>query len=411
MSAWPLDCSFLGYNTADVWVGDVSGNWSNCTVKVIVEDKLNPTIICPDDITISCDLNEHKLSTTGELKVNYVCDIDVNTFYEDEVLSETCATTVIKRLWKYYDKNGNIFIACKQTITKGHSMTESHINWPEDVGLYDCDLKPDNIDPVNLSGEPKFIVSSCGDVHVQYTDDISKTCDEQYTIIRTWNLLDWCDGNTFSHVQEIVLTCSRAPIAYCIGPLIASVTKDGVLVYATDFDGGSFDLCGLDINVTASIDGSPYEDKFIFNCNDLGTHKVILKVENEAGEVEYCTTELTIIDDQKLCDRGERLTSPTEPTAYRKATLAPDMDTANSTVSVYPNPTAGVLHIELGVVVGLGHANIYNSYGTLLKSVSNIKSNALLSIDTQNLGAVGNMLFVEIYDGNIATVQKVILLK
>jgi len=411
---WLVDCKYLGYNTADIWVGDDMGNWSKCTVAFILEDKFDPNITCPEDITISCAADHHDLSITGELKVNYVCDTDVKIIYEDKVLSEYCSSTVIKRTWMYIDKLGNNVVACKQIITKGQPFAESYITWPEDIGLYDCSLKAEDVDPVTLSGEPTIIPYSCSEVYVQYEDKITKTCEEQYTIQRTWRVLDWCKGELYAHVQEIVLTCSRPPVAYCTGPLTGIVIKDGLIVYAQDFDSGSYDLCDLDIFITVSINGGPFEEKVLFDCADLGTHKVVLKVENEAGEVAYCETEITIIDKDNICDgRRHSFSSTLGEVAHHHALVldAVDPDFNNTDISIYPNPTSGILNVKVGSLYGEGCIIIYDNLGSIQKMVRHVKSHDHVYIDTQQFMTGSKMLFVELFDGRVTTIEKVLLIK
>ncbi len=75
-------------------------------------------------------------------------------------------------------------------------------------------------------------------------------------------------------------------------------------------------------------------------------------------------------------------------------------------VSVYPNPSSGVVNIDLGNISNTVSVDVYNITGQLLKTVNNITSNT--SIDLSDL-AQGHY-FVKVNNGVSSITKKVVIL-
>ncbi|HEX5625634.1 MAG TPA: hypothetical protein VFX48_06450, partial [Saprospiraceae bacterium] len=65
-------CEDLGKTLmVNMRVWDIHGNSNTCMVEVEVQDKLAPVIVCPPDITISCEYDFTDLNVFGTVRTNY----------------------------------------------------------------------------------------------------------------------------------------------------------------------------------------------------------------------------------------------------------------------------------------------------------------------------------------------------
>jgi len=79
---------------------------------VKVEDKLAPAIVCPADVTITCDMDYADLSTTGEATAFGSCG-GVPVEYNDIIVNlNTCNEGFVRRRWNVV---GNPAVFCDQT--------------------------------------------------------------------------------------------------------------------------------------------------------------------------------------------------------------------------------------------------------------------------------------------------------
>jgi len=111
-----LSCSDVGAPvTVTVTVNDGNGNTNTCEATVTVEDNTPPILVCPADLTVSCDsINE--LAATGEATATDNCDPAPVLTFTDEVVSGDCDwECTVERTWKAVDLHGNESV-CVQTI-------------------------------------------------------------------------------------------------------------------------------------------------------------------------------------------------------------------------------------------------------------------------------------------------------
>ena len=397
-SHWLFTCDDLGPTTADIWVDNYNGSWSWCTVDIIIEDKLDPTIECPDDITIDCTVDHRDTKITGEMIATKICGEPVNVFYQDYFTELDCQTSVVDRSWFYTNHHEQDIKACKQKIVI-ENVSIGDIVWPEDISIYKCDVDPKELDPKFLNSLPNVDIESCGYYETKFDDKVSKICSQQVLIERTWTAVNWCTGESIHHVQEIKLICETSePIALCINGLIAAIGPDGtVILYAQDLDIGSYDECGSELSFTASVDGKNFYEKLEFTCDDLGKVKVVLQVENAEGETDYCETQIEIADPSGVCKDGKKRNSGLE----------------NTEVNVYPNPASSFINIDMHVYnKSTAYVNIKDMSGKLLKTYSNLNLGSQ-NIIVQTIASLHNsqLIILELFDGNKVYYKKVQLLK
>jgi hypothetical protein len=204
-------------------VTDKGGNTNMCMVAVNVQDKVNPRITCPDDMTIDDCSFAFDPSLSGANNAFGSPDIFDNCPSMTEVTQvlvdnrETCGTgTVIRTLTVW--ENGVAYGTCTQNITINNDspFDFDSIIWPEDYeAISQCSLErllPEML-PVE-NGFPQYSEDNCDQVGMTYEDELFPFAGNGacYKIIRTWYVMDWCTKHTEEHQQEIKIVDNNAPL-------------------------------------------------------------------------------------------------------------------------------------------------------------------------------------------------------
>jgi len=242
--------------TVQVRVRDlISGNF--CTSNILVQDKWAPKLTC-SDVFLNCAVTNYAPA--------YLLDVlDIDHAYP--LVEENCGTyslshidtwndlsctgsingitglsAYVVRKWTAVDGSGNtatcnqylyfdrrnafevtlpanVTVSCENPITAPSAtgvpyITEFGIEWP---------VWPNNIGFCELS--------------TTYQDQILRTCDGTYKILRTWTILDWClptgPSNPIIYVQLIKVEDIVGPVVDC--PANMTVGSDPNHCYL-DFD-------------------------------------------------------------------------------------------------------------------------------------------------------------------------------
>ena len=230
----------------------LTGRWNECMMEIQVQDKLPPTIVCPSDLTISCqfDFDPTNLSVFGSIALDpadrlQIClddsgnpnttgvecvgldglatDNCIVTITPDEQVDiDSCGTGLITRTFTATD-NGGFTASCTQyiKIVNYTPFTADGIQWPLDYETTNiCDV--DSLDPEDLPAiysEPVLSGGECDLVTFNYKDnvfDFSQFDQACFKIIRTWTVIDWCqfdnDGSgIWVHNQIIKSLNNMAP--------------------------------------------------------------------------------------------------------------------------------------------------------------------------------------------------------
>jgi len=202
--------------------GDMNGtygtsgdNFNETWAFVKVEDKLNPQITCPADITIECDDDATDLSITGSATGSMTCG-PADVEYTDIITNiDGCGVGFIRRRWNIV---GSPAVFCDQEITKSAgSLFNGNISWPADYTT-DC---------TDLDGnaqEPTWSSPSCSQVGYSIESDTFQFEDGAcFKIINQWTVLDWCQydpnnpntGGIWTHSQVIRVIDNEAPVMSC----------------------------------------------------------------------------------------------------------------------------------------------------------------------------------------------------
>ena len=211
-------------------VTDEGGNTNMCMVTVNVQEKVNPSITCPADITIedcTYTFDPNNLDFYfGEATIFDNCPANNEIIQEYDDFRNDCGTGTLVRYFEV-QYNGISYGTCTQTITfenndpfDGDDILD--LAWPADyMAVNTCDmleLEPENLPPgFNF---PVISEDACDRVGFTKDDQIFPftTNDACIKIIRTWTVIDWCqtdiDGNylVWTRDQEIKITDNTIPV-------------------------------------------------------------------------------------------------------------------------------------------------------------------------------------------------------
>ncbi len=231
----------------------LEGHYNDCMVEVQVQDKFAPELICPSDLTISCEFpfTEENLEVFGSVVTDeedreQICIDDpgapggpgLECIGVDGLAVDNCHVTVeeldavieinqcgagtITRTFRATD-DGGLQTTCQQVITivNFDLFSEADITWPQDYTTFDiCEVNL--LDPEDLPApynQPTLQDGPCDMVGATYDDDFfdfSNNDQACFKILRTWTVMDWCQLNTetvgiWTHIQVIKVMNSVAP--------------------------------------------------------------------------------------------------------------------------------------------------------------------------------------------------------
>jgi hypothetical protein len=299
---------------ADRLVRRVKDNSNVCMVNVKVQDKANPVIKCPANLTLDCQAPRDTIYTGSATAVDNCSGVVIKMDPSGEV--NQCGAGDLTRLWTATDKSGNK-ATCTQRI-KVEDKTPfkaTDINWttaPDKSlnGCIDHNLSPD------VLGKPTWKNDECSLVAASYTDQRFDYVDDVCVkILRKWTVIDWCTFNpsststigTYEYIQVIKISntippafTSCADITACIEgadcsgkvELIHKATDDCTPVEDLKFS------YRIDLNSDGSIDrqGLTNDASGIFSP---GKHKVTVIVSDGCSNEKTCNYILTVKDCKK----------------------------------------------------------------------------------------------------------------
>ncbi len=316
-----VDCDDIGSNTLNMWVSDQSGNTDSCTIELIVEDKLNPVMIC--DITSILNMNsslsqviyaedfDNGSYDNCEDNLDLVIQINGGPFADsitlncshlgsntitlgDKNSNAQCVTTLI-----FNDPNSfcpNVCaldtippeLFCKNNLTVALGATGTASLFP---GQYTTITPWDNCDQDNiilsyqLNNEPP--------VSGPLTVDCSHLGQNTVTV----EAIDQ-SGNAESCIIDVEVVNLLNPILICEFNLSFDLPASGNLtLYPSDFDEGSWGNCGPP-ELEIQINGGPFLDSITIDCSYVGEHSITLR---DVNSLNACWTVFTLNDPLNAC--------------------------------------------------------------------------------------------------------------
>lgn len=199
-------------------VVDIFGNYNDCMVSIDVQDKIAPSLICPANTTVDCDIP---------------FDVDNLDIYGTPVLSDDCGADVVEtginelsncnlgtytRVFTATDDGGRSS-SCKQVLTFVNPdpfTGQFDVICPPDTTIVGC-MVPDDLSP-DVMGFPEFTTQRCGLLGTDWDDDVytfnNNNGDACFKILRKWEVIDWCQPHlpVFTCTQVIKVTNGVRPV-------------------------------------------------------------------------------------------------------------------------------------------------------------------------------------------------------
>ncbi len=273
-----FDCSTIGTNNVILTVTDVNGNSSSCVAIVTVEDLIDPVAICQN---INVALDEFGTATILASDVDGgstdACGIDstaidIDTFDCSTIGANNVTLTVT-------DVNGNSS-SCVAIVTVEDLIDPVAICQNINVAL-------DEFGAVSIlaSDVDGGSTDNCG-IDSLAIDIDTFDCSHIGSNNITLTVTD-VNGNNSSCVAMVTVEDNVDPEAICQNINIVLNESGTVTILASDIDGGSTDVCGID-STAIDID--------TFDCSHIGANNVTLTVTDLNGNSSSCVAIVTVED-------------------------------------------------------------------------------------------------------------------
>lgn len=288
---------------------------STCMVSVKVDDKIDPVVFCPDDITIACGADYLDFDITGEPVHDDNCGSSTIT-HDDIIAIDQCGVGSVVRTFTVVDLGGRS-VSCTQVITVRDDDPydfddPNDLSYPADITMQGCYTRNTDVDQ---TGEPQINDDACSLVAYTYTDQLLSIADSAcYKLFRTFTVIDWCQFDQFNpllgvdrHTQTIFIENLTAPDITdctdkqacilgdnCSGQVTLTIdasddcTPTELLQYTLAVD--------LDDNGSRDLSSSASEATYVL---PVGEHRVTWTVADKCGNVTTCSHLLTVEDCKK----------------------------------------------------------------------------------------------------------------
>lgn len=191
----------------------------NCTGNIQVNDQLPPVLTCKD-FTISCAVDNvapyflsdslgfseaQPLATDGcgEVMLTHV-DITVDSGCTSGYVG------AINRKWTAQDNFGNISTCIQQILLTRPVIGD--LKYPPDISI-DCanpDISPLQTGLPYLEFAGRKWINTCS-LGTAFNDTTLQLCPGISQVVRTWFVIDWCNGDALEKVQNITLNDATGP--------------------------------------------------------------------------------------------------------------------------------------------------------------------------------------------------------
>ncbi len=169
-----------------VGLNQLEARSNDCTVKVLVDDKIKPACTPPANVTVDCENFDGSLWAYGKATVADNCCAD--TAFETSVnwsqFDTLCSKGTITRFFQARDCHG-LTSTCSQRIVVNYRQ-HYYVRFPNDIVLNSCNGTAD-------FGQPTFFAVDCETIGISHTDQyftlVPGACQQ---IERTWRLINWC---------------------------------------------------------------------------------------------------------------------------------------------------------------------------------------------------------------------------
>ena len=305
-----VTCEYV-QNVLDVMViDDITGNF--CWGSILVEDKLKPIISC-QDTSVNCTADLHP-DSIGLVMVTDNCDPDPALSMTEIFTPQSCATPLtqtLTRTWNATDGSGNSALPCVQTISIVRPSLSDVVFPPNfdntDTLALPCENPDTSIAHTGFPMVDSIPIGELCKITAVYEDLVIFNCENEYSVLREWTVLDCCSGEILTHTQHIKVMDATAPALTCPPPLTVSANGpdcDGFFLLPP---AEATDNCSAEIGFRTLIPGYFGEETnggLVYGL-PLGTYILTYKAIDQCLNQSECEVELTVADDvppTAICD-------------------------------------------------------------------------------------------------------------
>ncbi len=298
-------------------IGNEGDNSNVCMIEVTVEDKLPPSIVCPLDITITCDSDPTDLSIVGVPTIFGSCSSSEPSYFDEITPLNDCGAAIIERTWSPVS---NPEITCTQMITlTSLDPFDGNILWPEDWEGACLDDIPQE--------EPIFVEGACDQVAFTVeTDTFNFVENVCYKLVKEWTVIDWCQydlldpngGGIWTFTQTIKINDETAPEFETCEDITVEITSENCiedisinqfaidtvcginapLVWSFEVDLGANGIWDYEIDYTDDTDNDLEGNEVTAIIEDAvpGEYRIRWETRDGCGNVKTCTQNITVVD-------------------------------------------------------------------------------------------------------------------
>ena len=312
-----FSCSDIGSPVeVTLTVTDPAGNNNTCTASVTVLDEIDPTPACKN-ITIQLDETGNASITPEQINDSSydACGIaDLSASETDFTCANLGSNTVTLTVTDNYSN----VAACDATVTVEDTEEPTYSLCPANQTVTtdndQCTYTHSGTawdatatDNCTLSSLTYTLLGETTAITVENTSLNGQVFNKGETTV-TWTATDQ-SGNTKTCTFTVTVNDEQDPTAVCQA-FTAQLNRSGEIeVFPSDINNGSDDNCGITL-YEISKDGITYASSITYTCSEIGSPTAYLRVTDEAGNTNVCSTTITVEDAQAptlddLSDREE----------------------------------------------------------------------------------------------------------
>lgn len=307
-------------------VTDMGDNTLECTQTITLESA-NPydgsDIIWPGDATVgNCGLNVDP-SVTGEpvIPTNTICTNLFVGYDDDELVASQDGCLKILRHWEVIDW-------CQYVANSGSD--DGRWLYTQTIKVLDDDAPFfDNCDDITFCN----FKSDCGPLGLDLSVSVSDVCSPDSDIELTWEVDENDDGSVdatgdgqhlggdyYIGTHRITYyandgcgnmgTCSflftindcKKPTVVCKQLIVEIMQTGEITVMAEQFkESGTSDNCTAEDDLVYSFSALVFDDELTLTCDNIGDNSLEMWVTDQAGNQDFCTTNLIVQDNMGAC--------------------------------------------------------------------------------------------------------------